>query len=104
MTIDPLSLLRDYIRIDTSNPPGDCRGTADLLCRTLRENGLSPIVFGARPEKPNVLCHVGGAEEPGLVLIHHMDVVPARAEEWSVPPFAADVRDGYLYGRGTLDT
>ncbi len=51
-----------------------------------------------------MLCHVGGTEEPGLVLIHHMDVVPAKAEEWTVPPFSAEVRDGFLYGRGTLDT
>jgi acetylornithine deacetylase/succinyl-diaminopimelate desuccinylase-like protein len=104
MTLDPLSLLREYIRIDTSNPPGDCSGAAELLRGVLAGNGLSPIVFGASPGKPNVLCHMGGAEEPGLVLIHHMDVVPARAEEWSVPPFAAAVRDGFLYGRGTLDT
>jgi len=102
--MDPVSLLREYIRIDTSNPPGDCRGTAELLCRVLIGNGLTPITFGEVPEKPNVLCHVGGTEEPGLVLIHHMDVVPAQAEEWSVPPFSAEVRDGYLYGRGTLDT
>lgn len=101
---DPVALLAEYIRIDTSNPPGDCRGAAELLCGTLREAGLSPVRFGAKPEKPNVLCHVGGTEEPGLVLIHHMDVVPARAQEWSVPPFSAQVRDGFLYGRGTLDT
>ncbi len=100
---DPVELLRRYIRIDTSNPPGDCREAAELLCGILRENGLSPAMFGAKPEKPNVLCHVGGTEEPGLVLIHHMDVVPARAEEWSVPPFSAEIRDGFLYGRGTLD-
>ncbi|MGE5189526.1 MAG: M20/M25/M40 family metallo-hydrolase [Gemmatimonadota bacterium] len=102
--MDPVSLLREYIRIDTSNPPGDCRAAAEFLCRVLVDNGLAPVMYGARPEKPNVLCHVGGTEEPGLVLIHHMDVVPARAEEWSVPPFAAEVRDGYMYGRGTLDT
>jgi acetylornithine deacetylase/succinyl-diaminopimelate desuccinylase-like protein len=102
--IDPVALLSDYLRIDTSNPPGDCRGAAELLCRVLRENGLAPVTFGAKPEKPNVLCHVGGTDEPGLVLIHHMDVVPARAEEWSVPPFSAEVRGGFLYGRGTLDT
>jgi acetylornithine deacetylase/succinyl-diaminopimelate desuccinylase-like protein len=102
--MDPVALLREYIRIDTSNPPGDCRGAAEFLCRVLVANGLVPATYGARPEKPNVLCHVGGTEEPGLVLIHHMDVVPARAEEWSVPPFAAEVRNGYLYGRGTLDT
>jgi len=102
--MDPVALLREYVRIDSSNPPGDCRGTAELLCRTLVANGLVPITFGARPEKPNVLCHVGGTEEPALVLIHHMDVVPARAEEWSVPPFGAVEKEGWLYGRGTLDT
>ncbi len=101
---DPVALLTEYLRIDTSNPPGDCRAAADLLCGTLRRAGLSPVAFGARPEKPNVLCHVGGTGEPGLVLIHHMDVVPAKAQEWSVPPFAAEVKDGFLYGRGTLDT
>ena len=102
--MDPVSLLKEYIRIDTTNPPGDCRAAAEFLCRVLVGNGLTPITFGATPEKPNVLCHVGGTGEPGLVLIHHMDVVPARAEEWSVPPFSAEVRDGFLYGRGTLDT
>ena len=102
--MDPVSLLREYLRFDTTNPPGDCRAAAEFLCRTLVGNGLTPITFGAVPEKPNLLCHVGGTEEPGLVLIHHMDVVPARAEEWSTPPFSAEIRDGFLYGRGTLDT
>jgi len=101
---DPVALLQEYIRIDTTNPPGDCRAAADRLCRELRQAGLSPVTFGAKPEKPNVLCHVGGTEEPGLVLVHHMDVVPARVEEWTVPPFSAEIRDGFLYGRGTLDT
>ncbi len=101
---EPFELLSDYIRIDTTNPPGDCRDAAELLCGVLREEGLSPVRFGATPTKPNVLCHVGGTEEPGLVLIHHMDVVPAHAQEWSVPPYSAEVRHGFLYGRGTLDT
>jgi len=102
--LDPVALLQEYVRIDTTNPPGDCRGAAEFLCRTLVANGLTPVTFGATPEKPNVLCHLGGTEEPGLILIHHMDVVPAKAEEWSLPPFSATIRDGYLYGRGTLDT
>jgi acetylornithine deacetylase/succinyl-diaminopimelate desuccinylase-like protein len=101
---DPLKLLRRYIRIDTSNPPGDCREAAELLSDVLAGNGLRVETIGAKPEKPSVLCHVGGTEEPGLVLIHHMDVVPARAEEWTVPPFSAEIRDGYVYGRGALDT
>ncbi|MBI5343661.1 MAG: M20/M25/M40 family metallo-hydrolase [Deltaproteobacteria bacterium] len=102
--MDPVGLLQEYIRIDTSNPPGDCRAAAELLCRVLIANGLVPITYGATSAKPNILCHVGGTEEPALVLIHHMDVVPAKAEEWSVPPFSAEIREGFLYGRGTLDT
>ena len=102
--INQLEFLQAYIRIDTSNPPGDCREAATLLSGILKNHGLSPFVFGAVPEKPNVLCHVGGTEEPGLILVHHMDVVPARAQEWSVPPFSGEIRDGYMYGRGTLDT
>ncbi|HEY5997402.1 MAG TPA: M20/M25/M40 family metallo-hydrolase [Candidatus Deferrimicrobiaceae bacterium] len=102
--LDPVTLLQEYVRIDTSNPPGDCREAAAFLCRILESAGLSPIVFGARPEKPNVACLVGGTEEPGLVLVHHMDVVPARAEEWHYPPYGAEIHDGLIYGRGTLDT
>jgi acetylornithine deacetylase/succinyl-diaminopimelate desuccinylase-like protein len=101
---DPVDLLRRYIRIDTSNPPGDCREAADLLCDVLAGNGLRADRVGVRPEKPSVACHVGGTEEPGLVLIHHMDVVPAKAQEWTVPPFSAEIRDGFIYGRGALDT
>jgi acetylornithine deacetylase/succinyl-diaminopimelate desuccinylase-like protein len=101
---DPVELLRRYIRIDTSNPPGECGEAAELLSGVLRAQGLAAHVFGASPSKPSVLCHVGGTEEPGLALIHHMDVVPARPEEWSVAPFSAEIRDGFLYGRGTLDT
>jgi acetylornithine deacetylase/succinyl-diaminopimelate desuccinylase-like protein len=103
MTV-PLELLRRYIRLDTSNPPGDCREAAELLRDVLAGNGHPAEMFGAKPEKPNVLCHVGGTEEPGLVLIHHMDVVPARAEEWTVPPFSGEIRNGFVYGRGALDT
>jgi acetylornithine deacetylase/succinyl-diaminopimelate desuccinylase-like protein len=102
--LDPVALLREYVRIDTTNPPGDCRAAAAFLCRLLEEAGLAPVTSGARPEKPNVLCHVGGTGEPGLVLVHHMDVVPARPGDWSVPPFSGEVRDGFMYGRGTLDT
>jgi len=92
------------VRIDTSNPPGDCRGAADLLCGALRAEGLSPVrVRGADGEAERALPRRGNGGT-GLVLIHHMDVVPAKAEDWSVPPFSAQVRDGFLYGRGTLDT
>jgi acetylornithine deacetylase/succinyl-diaminopimelate desuccinylase-like protein len=102
--MDLRAFLAEYVRRDSSNPPGDCRGAVELLASRLREEGLEPLLAGATPEKPNLLCHVGGTEDPALVLVHHVDVVPAKAGEWSVPPFSGEVRHGFLYGRGTLDT
>ncbi len=80
--IDPVSLLSEYVRIDTSNPPGDCRGTAELLCRALRENGLSPLVFGAKPDnkgsraRRNVKLH----EVDAPLREGHVDPQPRRPE------------------------
>lgn len=96
--------LAEYIKIDTSNPPGDCSEAADFLQSLMVEFGFSPRVYGLSREKSSVFCNLGGGEGPGVVLIHHMDVVPAMAGEWSFPPFCGEVRDGFVLGRGTLDT
>ncbi|RMG60192.1 MAG: M20/M25/M40 family metallo-hydrolase [Deltaproteobacteria bacterium] len=96
--------LCEYIRIETVNPPGDCSKAVDFLEALLRDHGFSPEKGGVSPEKESLWVNLGGEEEPGVVLIHHMDVVPAREEEWSFPPFSGEVRDGFVLGRGTLDT
>jgi acetylornithine deacetylase/succinyl-diaminopimelate desuccinylase-like protein len=99
-----ISALSDYIKIDTSNPPGDCSKALRYLDRLLSEFGFESVVYGLSDEKSSLLCNLGGSDGPGVVLIHHMDVVPAREEEWSFPPFLGEVRNGYVLGRGTLDT
>ncbi len=99
-----ISALSEYIRIDTSNPPGDCSEAVRYLGSLLTGLGFESFVYGMSKEKSSILCNLGGDAGPGLVLIHHMDVVPAREEEWSFPPFLGEVRDGYVLGRGTLDT
>lgn len=120
-TADQLDLLqdeavdftRDLIRIDTTNYGGNDpetwgRGEAEAaawVCERLREVGLDPQTYDAAPGRTSVVVRIPGQdrERPGLVLHGHLDVVPANAEDWSVDPFAAEVRDGMIYGRGAVD-
>lgn len=98
------TLLREYIRIDTSNPPGnETRGAAWLAGR-LQDAGIEAQLLGDDPDRKSVYARIEGAgDAPALVLLHHIDVVPADADSWSVDPFAAEVRGGYVWGRGAID-
>ena len=98
------SLLRDYLTLDTTNPPGDVSKTADWVDAALASEGLVATRMGPSPEKANVVATLGdhGARRP-LVLAHHMDVVPAVRDDWTVDPFGGELRDGFIWGRGTLD-
>ncbi len=99
-----LQLLRQAVRIDTANPPGDTTEIAALYAAALREVGLEPTVLESEPGQVHVLARLrGDGSAPPLLLLNHMDVVAAEAGEWDHPPFAADIVDGKLYGRGTLD-
>src|SRR5699024_7854815 len=71
----------------------------------LREVGLEPDVHESRPGRPSVFASIPGEdrERGGLILHGHLDVVPARPEDWSVDPFSAELRDGMIYGRGAVD-
>ncbi len=99
-----ISSLSRYIQIDTSNPPGDCSHAVKFLKDLLESHGGVPVTAGLSREKESIYCNMGGEGMPGLLLLHHMDVVPARESEWSFPPFSGEEKDGYLLGRGTLDT
>jgi acetylornithine deacetylase/succinyl-diaminopimelate desuccinylase-like protein len=101
---EAVRLLREYLTIDTTNPPGDVSRAADWVEALLRSEGLTPARLGPSPEKPNIVATLGeGDASHALVLAHHMDVVPAVRDHWSVDPFGGELRDGFLYGRGTLD-
>jgi acetylornithine deacetylase/succinyl-diaminopimelate desuccinylase-like protein len=97
-------LLSRYVQIDTSNPPGNERQAAEFLSEALCGRGLEPRLYESKPGRANVVARVRGSGERGpILLLHHMDVVPADPSAWSCHPFGGDVCDGYLYGRGTLD-
>ncbi|QCU78070.1 M20/M25/M40 family metallo-hydrolase [Citricoccus sp. SGAir0253] len=100
---------RDLIRIDTTNYGGnDARGereAAEYCAAALREAGLEPRIYESSPGRATVVARMAGwdPDAPALVLHGHLDVVPAEASEWSVDPFAAELRDGMVWGRGAVD-
>jgi acetylornithine deacetylase/succinyl-diaminopimelate desuccinylase-like protein len=97
-------LLVRYIRIDTSNPPGNETVAAKFLQEVLTKEGIDAQLVGSNPVRQSVYARLkSGSAEPALLLLHHIDVVPASADQWTVPPFAAERSGGYIWGRGALD-
>ena len=98
------NLLSEYLRIDTTNPPGNERKAIEFLRRFLKDEGLDPEILAGDPDRPNLICRLSsGKTRKGLMLLHHCDVVGADPREWTMPPFGGTVQDGYVYGRGALD-
>jgi acetylornithine deacetylase/succinyl-diaminopimelate desuccinylase-like protein len=96
--------LVSYLRIDTSNPPGNESDGARFLQQLLAKEGIEAKLVGSDPRRQSVYARlVSGSSEQALVLLHHIDVVPAIASEWTKPPFAGLRSYGYLWGRGALD-
>lgn len=96
--------LISYLRIDTSNPPGNETAGARFLQELLIKEGIDAKLIGADPSRQSVYARlVSGTNEKALVLLHHIDVVPATASEWTKPPFGGIRSGGYLWGRGALD-
>jgi acetylornithine deacetylase/succinyl-diaminopimelate desuccinylase-like protein len=100
----PVELLRHLVRLDSSNPPGNERACIDLIAQTIHKAGIEPRILAKDPARPNLVARIAGAgNAPPLLLYGHADVVPARPQEWRHPPFAGELVDGQIWGRGTLD-
>jgi len=99
-------LLAAYLRINTTNPPGQEAAAAAFLAAVFAQHGITAQVAEAAPGRANMLAMLPAVDvrQPPLLLTHHMDVVTADGAEWSLAPFAGLEKDGYLYGRGALDT
>lgn len=101
---ESLERLRDYIRIPTVNPPADSRPAVAFLRGLLEREGIAVETYGPTPDKTTLVARLPGRRSgEALLLLHHMDVVPADAERWPADPFKAEILDGYLYGRGAVD-
>jgi acetylornithine deacetylase/succinyl-diaminopimelate desuccinylase-like protein len=98
------STLSEFIRFDTSNPPGNETPLAEHIAGILRGAGYDPQILEYAPGRGNVVARYGGrGEKPPLLLMGHLDVVPVEPEYWTHLPFGGDMADGYVWGRGAVD-
>ncbi len=96
--------LRELIKLDTTNPPGNERIAADYLAGVLNAAGIDPVVIDSVPGRGNVIARIkGDGSAAPLLLYSHTDVVPVERDKWTVDPFGGIVKDGFVYGRGALD-
>jgi acetylornithine deacetylase/succinyl-diaminopimelate desuccinylase-like protein len=101
-----LEFLQRYVRIATINPPADTAPAAALFQSELEQNGLQPKIYHSGPGgQTNLVVRLKGRDssKKPLLLLNHLDVVPVDAKAWGMDPFAAIIRDGNIWGRGTLD-
>ncbi len=100
-------IMAGYLRIDTSNPPGNELAGALYLKEVLEREGFEVQVLDTAElgaGRANIYARLrGNGSRKAIALVHHMDVVPATPSFWTVPPFSGEIRDGYLWGRGALD-
>jgi acetylornithine deacetylase/succinyl-diaminopimelate desuccinylase-like protein len=99
-----VKLLQDYIRIDTSNPPGREIKAAKFFQRLFDEAGIPNTTYAYAPERGNFYAVLkGDGSLRPLILLNHMDVVRTDGQNWKVPPFSGEIVDGEIYGRGAED-
>ena len=95
--------LSAYIQINTQNPPGNETRGAEFFASILDAAGIAYETAESAPGRGNIWARLEGGDKPALVLLNHMDVVPADLRYWSFNPFSGAIRDGHVYGRGALD-
>jgi acetylornithine deacetylase/succinyl-diaminopimelate desuccinylase-like protein len=102
---ETLNHLQALIRLDTTNPPGNERIAADYLARALSHEGIEPVLIEPAPLRTSLIARIEGRDhsKAALMLSSHTDVVPVEASRWTRAPFAAELADGYIWGRGAID-
>jgi len=102
---ETLANLRELIKLDTTNPPGNERIATDFIAATLGRCGIEATVIESAPARASLIARVAGRDrtKPPLMLSSHTDIVPVEAERWTHPPFAAELADGCIWGRGSID-
>jgi acetylornithine deacetylase/succinyl-diaminopimelate desuccinylase-like protein len=102
---EALKTLQAYVRINTSNPPGDVTKAADYLSGILKSEGVAVTRYESAPGRSILLARLKGDGTGGkpILLLSHMDVVPTDPSRWTKDPFGAEIADGKIWGRGTID-
>ncbi len=101
---EAVKTLQAYIRINTSNPPGDVTKAADFLSGILEGEGIPVKRYQSGPGRSILLARLEGTgTAKPIVLLHHMDVVPTDPARWTHRPFGGEIADGAIWGRGAMD-
>jgi len=101
---ETVDLLRRYLMIDTTNPPGNEVAGTRFLAGVLARDGIESETIEAAPGRASLRARLAGdGSLGGIILHHHVDVVYADRRYWTVDPFGGAIADGYLYGRGAID-
>ena len=99
--------LADLIKINTSNPPGSEQLAAMYISRVIQKEGIKAELLDVAPGRSAVVARLRSSVVPdpskALLLVAHLDTVPVDKSRWTVDPFGAVVKDGYMYGRGAID-
>jgi acetylornithine deacetylase/succinyl-diaminopimelate desuccinylase-like protein len=101
---EAVKFLADLVKIDTSNPPGNETRAAEYIKGVLAVEGITAEIFESAPGRGNLVARLkGNGKKKPLLLMGHLDVVGVERDKWTMAPFAATIKDGYLYGRGSVD-
>ena len=98
--------MQEYLRIDTTNPPGNEMKAVAFYKKILDEEGIENRTFEFAPGRGDFwarIAHTTSEAKRPIILLNHMDVVTSDASHWRVPPFSGEIKDGYLWGRGAQD-
>src|SRR5580704_10708082 len=98
--------MQEYLRVDTTNPPGNETKAAAFYKKILDEEGIENRTFEFAPGRGDFwarIAHTTSEAKRPIILLNHMDVVTSDASHWRVPPFSGEIKDGYLWGRGAQD-
>lgn len=101
---EAINYLVDLVRIDSSNPPGNETVVAEYLAGVLESEGIASEMYALDPERANLVTrYEGNGSKRPILIMGHTDVVGVQADKWTEPPFSGLRKDGYIWGRGTLD-
>jgi acetylornithine deacetylase/succinyl-diaminopimelate desuccinylase-like protein len=101
---EAINHLIQLVRINTSNPPGNETLVANYLKEVLANEGIDSQLYALEPERANLVARIkGNGSKRPILIMGHTDVVGVQAENWTEDPFGGARKDGWIYGRGTLD-
>lgn len=101
---EAVELFVQYLKIDTTNPPGNETRAANFFAELCKREGIEHQVFEPFPGRGTLWARLkGNGSQRPIILLNHTDVVPHSPEFWSVPAFSGQIKDGFIYGRGAQD-